>query len=193
MFNNYRSYYNKEPEQSCMTDHRIKNNPLSSFENKQRSFSNISYMVFFAYFYNIWGHYKRFISSYHLINGSCQDSWHIAQALVSFKKNMPPPLPYFKVNICPLPIPHFASIFFAYLWSFRWPNYIVTLPRYFSFWLPHLNINTGGPSDELEGNFQRKSHFLFFSQWNGYSHFDIIGSAKGSQISETYWGEVGNG
>ena len=29
MFSNYRSYYNKEPEQRCMTDHRIKNNPLS--------------------------------------------------------------------------------------------------------------------------------------------------------------------
>jgi hypothetical protein len=58
---------------------------------------------------------------------------------------MPPPLPYFKVNICPLPLPHFASIFFAYLWSFRWPNYIVTLPKYFSFRLPHLNINTGPP------------------------------------------------
>ena len=50
MFSNYRSYYNKEPGQRCMTDHRIKNNPLSSFENKQRSFSNISYMVFFIYF-----------------------------------------------------------------------------------------------------------------------------------------------
>jgi hypothetical protein len=35
-------------------------------------------------------------------------------ALVSFKKYMPP-LPYFKVNICPFPLPHFASIFFAYL------------------------------------------------------------------------------
>jgi hypothetical protein len=33
------------------------------------------------------------------------------QALVSFKKYMPPPLPYFKVNICPFPLPHFASIF----------------------------------------------------------------------------------
>jgi hypothetical protein len=43
MFSNYRSYYNKEPEQRCMTDHRIKKNPLSSFENKQRNFSNISY------------------------------------------------------------------------------------------------------------------------------------------------------
>jgi hypothetical protein len=50
-----------------------------------------------------------------------------------------------KVNIYPFPLPHFASIFFAYLWSFRWPNYIVTLPRYFSFRLPHLNIDTGPP------------------------------------------------
>jgi hypothetical protein len=37
------------------------------------------------------------------------------QALASFKKYMPPPLPYFKVNICPLPLPYFASIFFVYL------------------------------------------------------------------------------
>jgi hypothetical protein len=29
----------------------------------------------------------------------------ISQALVSFKKYMPPPLPYFKVNICPFPLP----------------------------------------------------------------------------------------
>jgi hypothetical protein len=50
MFSNYRSYYNKEPEQCSMTDHRIKNNPLSSFENKQRSFSNISYVALFTYF-----------------------------------------------------------------------------------------------------------------------------------------------
>jgi hypothetical protein len=51
----------------------------------------------------------------------------IAQALVSFKKYMPPSLPYFKVNIYSFPLPHFASIFVAYLWSFRWPNYIVTI------------------------------------------------------------------
>ena len=56
------------------------------------------------------------------------------------------------VNICPFSLPHFASIFFAYLWSFRWPNYIVTLPRYFSFRLPHLNIPIGPPSDELDKN-----------------------------------------
>jgi hypothetical protein len=39
----------------------------------------------------------------------------IPQALVSFKKYMSPPLLYFKVNIYPFPLPHFASIFFAYL------------------------------------------------------------------------------
>ena len=50
MFSNNKNYYNKEPEQRCMTDHRLKNNSLSSFENKQRSFSNISFMVFFTYF-----------------------------------------------------------------------------------------------------------------------------------------------
>jgi hypothetical protein len=32
------------------------------------------------------------------------------QALVSFKKYMPPSLPYFKVNICPFPLLHFASV-----------------------------------------------------------------------------------
>jgi hypothetical protein len=61
-------------------------------------------------------------------------------------------------------------ILFAYLWSFRWSNYIVTLPRYFSFRLPHLNIPTGPPSDELDKNIQRKSLRLFFNHWNGYSH-----------------------
>jgi hypothetical protein len=47
------------------------------------------------------------------------------------------------------------SIFFTYLWSCRWPNYIVTLPRYFSFRLPHLNIPTGAPSDELDKSIRR--------------------------------------
>jgi hypothetical protein len=68
-----------------------------------------------------------------------------------------PPLPYFKVNICPFPLPHFVSIYFAYLWTFRWPNYIVTIPRYFSFRLPHLNVPTGSPSKGLDKNIQRKS------------------------------------
>jgi hypothetical protein len=43
------------------------------------------------------------------------EKYYIAQALVSFKQYMPPPLPYFKVNICPFPLPHFGSIFSAYL------------------------------------------------------------------------------
>ena len=90
------------------------------------------------------------------------------QALVSFKKYMSPPLPYFKVNICPFPLPHFASIFFAYLWFFRWPNYTVILPRYFSFRLPHLSTPTGPPSDELDKNIQRTSLGLLFSHWNGW-------------------------
>ena len=93
-------------------------------------------------------------------------SW--AQALVSFKKYMPP-LPYFKANIYPFPLPHFASIFFAYLWSLRWPNYIVTLPRYFSFRLPHLNIPIGPPSDELDKNSQRTWLSENLSHWNGYT------------------------
>ena len=38
----------------------------------------------------------------------------IPQALVSFKKCMLPPLPYFKVNICQFPLPHFASILSPY-------------------------------------------------------------------------------
>jgi hypothetical protein len=86
----------------------------------------------------------------------------IAQALVSFKKYMSPPLPYFKVNICSLPLPHFASIFFAYLWSFRRPNYIVTLPRYFSFRLPHLNINTRSPFRRIGQEFSAKVAFSIF-------------------------------
>jgi hypothetical protein len=160
----------------------------------------------------------------------------ISQALVSFKKYMPPPLPYFKVNICPFPLSHFASIcftylwffrwpnyiafiicigtiicilhlrgddhdgivthgrsrefrmhmknssanrkwffplshfasiFFTYLWSFRWPNYIVTLPRYFSFRLPHLNIATGATSDEFDKNSQWTQFDAFIYEWVG--------------------------
>ena len=94
-----------------------------------------------------------------------------SHALVSFKKYMLPPLPYFKVNIYRFPLPHFATIFFAYLWSFRWPNYIVTLPWYFSFRLPHLNIPTGAPSDELDKNSQRTWLSENWIHWNGYSHF----------------------
>jgi hypothetical protein len=83
--------------------------------------------------------------------------------------NDPPPLPYFKVNICPFPLPHFSSIFFAYLWSVCWPNCIVTLPRYFSFRLPHLNIHTGPHSDEKRADAYlevRKRRWHIFFEWN---------------------------
>ena len=102
-----------------------------------------------------------------LTTSQCQ--CHQITALVSIKTYMPLPLPYFKVNIYPFPLPHFVSIFVAYLWSFRWPNYIVTLPRYFSFRLPHLNIHTWPPSDKLDKNSQRTWLSENFNHWNGYS------------------------
>jgi hypothetical protein len=74
--------------------------------------------------------------------------------------------------------------------SFRWPNYIVTLPIYFSFRLPHLNINTGAPSDELDKNIQRKSHFLLFSHWNGYNHFRFALDFISSHGEYSYYGSV---
>jgi hypothetical protein len=112
-----------------------------------------------------------------------------SQAFVSFKKYMPPPLPYFKVNIYPFPLPHFASIFFAYLWSFRWPNYIVTLPRYFSFRLPHLNIPTGAPSDELDKNIQRTWLGLQAHQWYvSYCRYNAINTVFYRQIKRQWQG-----
>ena len=110
----------------------------------------------------VWWQKKRYCSDIHNVVSAIDRTSHEMQipsnepqALVSFKKYMSPPLLYFMVNIYPFPLPHFASIFFAYLWSFRWPNYIVTLSRYFSFRLPHLIISTGPPSDKLDKNSQR--------------------------------------
>jgi hypothetical protein len=88
------------------------------------------------------------IGSYVKLSSAVQPSWweggttrhnfgrgpsndYFTQALVSFKRYMPPPLTYFKVKICPFPLPHFGSIFFAYLWSFRWPNNISYTPEIF--------------------------------------------------------------
>ena len=87
---------------------------------------------------DIWSQFFSFSSSLHLFHWIKQllsKLWSqikqsfisniVTQALVSFKQYMPPPLPYFKGNIYHFPLPHFASILFAYLWSFRWRNYIV--------------------------------------------------------------------
>jgi hypothetical protein len=90
--------------------------------------------------------------------------WAFTTGTCFIQKYMSPPLPCFKVNICPFPLPHFASIYFVFLWSFRCPNYIVTLPRYFSLRLPHLNITTGPPSDELDKNI--KCIPAFFSYYS---------------------------
>jgi hypothetical protein len=100
-----------------------------------------------TYFYNLhWNNYLYYKGLLYIWE------WMIMMALLHMagQKYMPPPRPYFKVNICPFPLPHFASIFFAYLWSFRWPNYIVTLPRYFSFRLPHLKIKNFKCAPQLE-------------------------------------------
>jgi hypothetical protein len=87
---------------------------------------------------------------------------------------MPPPLSYFKVNICPFPLPHFASIFFAYLWSFRWPNYIVTL----------INMATTGDSCFWLADLKNSSPLKPLGQmiWN------LVGSIYGqSSIKSTHF------
>jgi hypothetical protein len=78
------------------------------------------------------------------------------QALVSFKKYMPPPLPYFKVNIYPFPLLHFASIFFSLICD-PFADPIISLSsRDISLFDCHIyNIPTGAPSDELDKNNQR--------------------------------------
>ena len=53
-------------------------------------------------------------------------------ALVSFKKYMPPPIPYFKVNICPFPLPHFTLIF-SHFWFFSLTQLYRYTPEIFLF------------------------------------------------------------
>jgi hypothetical protein len=99
-----------------------------------------------TYFYNLhWNNYLYFKGFLYICEemimmallhmAGLENSEYIWKNLAqtSFKKYMPPPLPYFKVNICPFPLPPFASKFFAYLWSFRWPNYIVTMQVLMNF------------------------------------------------------------
>jgi hypothetical protein len=120
--------------------------PLRTYETlketRKVSKSKSHYPLFFAYLWSIrWPNYNITLQRYfsfrlphlNIPNGPPSDE-------LDKNSQRTWPLPYFKINIYPFPLPHFASIFFAYLWSFRWPNYIVTLPRCFSFRLPHLNI-----------------------------------------------------
>jgi hypothetical protein len=45
-------------------------------------------------------------------------------------------------------------------------------PEIFLFSTATFKYKYRAPSDELDKNIQRKSHFLLFSHWNGYSHFN---------------------
>ena len=58
---------------------------------------------------------------------------------------MPPPLPYFKVNIYPFPFPHFASILFRLFVILSLTQLYHYTPEIFLFSTAHLNIPTGPP------------------------------------------------
>ena len=102
---------------------------------------------------------------------SCTFNTTKTQALVSFKKYMPPPLPYFKVNICPFPLPHFASIFFAYFVILS----LTQLYRYtleiFLFTTATFKYTYRAPLRRIGQEYQRTYLVLFLRHWNGYSHF----------------------
>jgi hypothetical protein len=50
------------------------------------------------------------MSDYSVKIGIKADTGIMPQALVSFRKYMPPPLPYFNVNICPFGVEHIFII-----------------------------------------------------------------------------------
>ena len=61
----------------CLTNHRLKIIPYLRLKiNKEASQILVIWYSLHILQYT-WGHYNRFISSYPLINGFCQDSWHI--------------------------------------------------------------------------------------------------------------------
>jgi hypothetical protein len=78
-----------------------------------------------------------------------------------------PPLPYFKLNICPFPLPHFGSIFFAYLWSFRWPNYIVKMNlSQYKIWVvfnftPGIRVHGTGVSTKNAGADKKSTNRVY--------------------------------
>jgi hypothetical protein len=81
-----------------------------------------------------WGHRLRVVcvcvwgeDEFRPSDGNCiLTEVYVAQALVSFKKYIPPPLPYFKVNICPLPLRANRKWLYPFQWlknrkcDFRW-------------------------------------------------------------------------
>jgi hypothetical protein len=84
----------------------------------------------------------------------------ISQALVSFKKYMPPPLPYFKVNICPFPLP--LNIFRLFVILLLTQLYRYT-PEIFLFTTATFKYTyrPPPPSDELDKNISERSLFYF--------------------------------
>jgi hypothetical protein len=67
-----------------------------------------------------------------------------------------------------------------WLYPFQWFKFSLSHAR----WLFLSNSSEGAPNET-------KNHTPLQVKWSVPN--DIIGSAKGSQISEKYWGEVGKG
>jgi hypothetical protein len=102
--------------------------------------------------------------------------WTKTTGTCFIQKSMPPSSSLLQGKYLPFsPSPLRLNIFRLFV-IFSLTQLYRTLPRYFSFRLPHLNIPIGPPSDELDKNIQRTSLGLLFSLWNGYN-----------------WGEVGKG
>jgi hypothetical protein len=93
------------------------------------------------------------------------------QALVSLKQYMPPSSSLLQGKHLPFtPSPLRLNIFRLFVILSLTQLYRYT-PEIFLFSTATFKYKYRAPSDELDKNIQRKSHFLFFSHWNGYNHF----------------------
>ena len=83
---------------------------------------------------------------------------------------MLPPLPYFKVNICPFPLPHFASYFSLICDPFADP--IIPLhSRDITLYDCHIYIYLPGPPQTNWTRISVKVACFIFKTLKGYSHF----------------------
>jgi hypothetical protein len=80
----------------------------------------------------------------------------------------PPPLPYFKVNICPFQSPSPLRLNIFRLFAYSLTKLYRYTPEIFLFSTATFKYT---PSEELDKNIQRTSLGLLFSNWNEYSHF----------------------
>ena len=83
-----------------------------------------------------------------------------SQALVSFKKYMPPPLPYFKVNICLLPPPHNIFRLFVILSLTQLYRYT---PKIFLFSTTTFKYKYQAPPQTNWTKIFSESHIFYFS------------------------------